>query len=181
MHVARWDKKDTYGQRGHSWSTTSPEDQTAYHLVKELPAQADDVRVAYKLEAYCRAHELNSFLHNVVHPVYVKHDLQHPYWWHSNAKHVIPSDPGTYWPLGKLEAEQAKQWTTIVIRAAEAWRKLASEWIVIRVPDLMDNDTDEYQAFLVRARTEHEARERREYERLRAHFETPSPTSPPAI
>lgn len=173
-----WDKKETYGKSNSLWPIASPEDQTAHHIVKELWAQPEDVQIAYKLEAFCREHELDSFFANVVQPVYRKNNLEYPFWWHSNAKHVLPSGGGT-WRLERLEVVEAREWKEIVRRSAEAWRELASEWVVVRVPDLMDHDSQEYLEFLAVMRARNEDRERREYERLRARFETTG--TPPAL
>lgn len=162
-NVACWDKKAEFDHPNHAYYTTSPEDQTAFHIVRMLPFVNEDLRVAFILEAFCRECGLRDFLSYVVRSVNRLHNCAPYGWWHANAKRVFPN-AGDYWSeRPRTESEEAKQWREIVHRAAVAWTTLARDWVVVRTPDLMDPNSQEYADYTDWAHIQHEERERAEY------------------
>jgi hypothetical protein len=170
-HVAPWDRRDNYS-RGNSWyPTSSPQDQTAYHIACTLPGLPPESRAAFKLEACCRELGLTDFMGNVVFRANRKAKVVEYGWWHPNAKNVLPNAFYDGWLRPRTPWDTARNWKGIIDQSAKIWTDLASDWVVVRVPEFMDPESEEYKAHRERMTIAHHARERAEYERLREKFE----------
>lgn len=162
-----WDRKESYDEpRQHAYRVSSPQ-HTAYYIAADWPKLTDDERAAFVLEAYCREQGFHEFLSRVVFA------SGFPRRWSRNAVYILPA-AGDH-TLGPMtEKEQAERWQEILRGAAEQWRDVAGEWVVVRTPRLMDprsQEFAEYNEWMTRRREEYE---REEYERLREKFESPN-------
>lgn len=61
-------------------------------------------------------------------------------WWNGNAKKVVP-------PLNRHHMPHeltSKDWTKVVVQAAEFWKNISEEWEIIMIPKHMDHNSTEY-------------------------------------
>jgi hypothetical protein len=149
----------------------NPLDATACHLSVHILKAPEDLRVAYKLYAFCRENAITEFPHCVLQPIFEKHDEKLYGWWHSNARRVLP----WYDDINALHNRERRDlsWREILQAAAVAWTQIAERWAVIRIPRWMDRNSAEYQAYERHSHELSEQRERCEYERLKKKFERP--------
>ena len=176
QHEWPWEYKDDYGKRRYYDHTFSPPVvQTAFHLIGKLPRRPEEERIAFKLDAFCRETGLDGFRTHVVNAAYRALDPHGPgNWWHAGAKHVTPAG-AVYEPRPQTVADEAAVWRDIVGKAAAHWTSLANGWVLIRVPALMDHDSNEYKEYQRLAEAHFEPRERAEYARLHAKYGEPKP------
>jgi len=151
--------------------SSSPQNDTAYHVAVTLPGRPEELLIAYRLYAFCRQHELDDFSVGVLLPAFERFDFALYSWWNANAKYVLP--PTGFRTTARWRGDartQLRNWPTLVQEAGETWRNIAESWAIIRIPDFMDHRSPEYQRFREYVTAEHERRERAEYERLKAKF-----------
>lgn len=151
--------------------SSSPQNDTAYHLCVVLPTSPPELSITYKLYAFCRQHEIEEFAIGALRPAFNKFDQELYSWWNGNAKYVLPPIEfrTAFW---RSDARtQARNWKALVQEAADTWRIIAEKWALIRIPDFMDRDSPEYRQYNQYVREQDERRERAEYEWLKAKFE----------
>lgn len=153
--------------------SSNPEDDTGRHLACWLPQETSDVRVAFKLYAFCVAANADHFARSVLDPVLEGVERRPAGWWGKNAKHVLPNVKGSracdVWR--QRERYQIDDWRRFVTDATQHWRAIASAYRVLRHPVDFGVDSPEYGAFLAERQRWHELSERAQYERLRRKFE----------
>lgn len=150
-----------------------PTDDTASHLIRYLNGKHIELKAAYKLLAYCRSQDLSEFSLFVLEPVMERHGENLQGWWHSNARNVLPwhGNDRSRFDTDKRTQEQRTYWQELVQDAAKAWQQIAERRGVVRTPDLMERNSQEYKAYEAYCRAAEEKRERNEYERLKRKFE----------
>jgi hypothetical protein len=147
--------------------SSNPQNETAYHICKHLPAQPSEFIAAYKLYAFCREHLLDEFSSGLLHPVFNKHKTELYEWWRGNARYVLPPVKDAPWNV----RSQAFRWESVVDEAARCWTLLAEQWLVIEIPSFMDVESRLYGAYREYAKRLHDERERAEYLYLKQKFE----------
>lgn len=150
----------------------NPTESTAYHLIEYLKGKPSELRAAYKLYAFCRSEDLSMFPTFVLAPAMEQHgDVLHG-WWNANAKHVLPwiENDRSRLAFDMRGKDQKKRWQEIVQEAARVWSLIAKHWGVVRTPDLMDRNSQEYKTYQAYLHDAHEKRERMEYERLKEKY-----------
>jgi hypothetical protein len=153
---------------------SNPLADTAGVLCWLANATNPELTALFKLTAFCRQLGLSAFSGEILLPVRRRLLSSDESWWHSNARHVVPYSSFVDWyPSPGADQEQCRQWREIVDRAALLWKDIAQQWVVVRIPDFMDPDSDEYREYTRRADARYERRERDEFERLKAKFEGP--------
>lgn len=168
---AQWFDRRTNRQR---LRLPAPSRNTAWHICLVLPSKPPEFVAAYKLYAFAREHELEGFASAVLAPVFAEHGTALHGWWNGNSKYVLPADLG-YYPISRFDHEYARKWSDFVTHAALLWQSIAEHWAIIRIPQLMDPRSPEYEEYETARASSTESVERREYERLKQRFEESSP------
>jgi len=158
-------------ERNQQFSTSNPVLDTAHHLLELALKTDDELKAAYKLHAFCREKKISpDFLIYVLAPIFQRCDPALCAW-NCNAKYVLPSYHNTNLVFEQRYDFQRQRWKQLVQDAASAWTTIAERWAVIRIPGLMDRDSEEYNIYCNHVRALSEKHERLEYERLKRKFE----------
>lgn len=148
---------------------TNPQFDTAYHLTVVLPKESDELRAAYKLYAFFRRQRRDYGVYSVLHPIFKLNKFELSEWWNANACYVLP--PLDYTTVLRYQKLDSLKWDGLIDEAAITWIQLAKEWALIQIPDFMEDDSSEYQAYEHYVSKKYEAKEREELERLKRKFE----------
>jgi len=145
---------------------------TAYHLLKVIPSDNEELKAAYKLEAYCRTMDDLEFSAFVLRPVFEKYGHRKGELWHSNAKQVLPWNEQrlSRYELQEKFKSQRGDWSVLVQEAAKEWIGIAERWAVIRIPEWMEIGSEELSDYERHHSASTEAHEREQYERLKQKF-----------
>jgi len=163
-HQGPWHFKDN---PNYIPSNSNPHELTARHLVVLLKDKPEGLKILYKLYAFvCNHHGRCQYA-----PVFSElfkafnEDLN---WWPSNAKHLIPSpsEVNTFYNYGN----DFKNFSDIIHKAAAFWTAMSQEYVIVRTPDLMDRNSEEFKEFQQKSSLEYEQREFRRYLELRKKF-----------
>jgi hypothetical protein len=146
----------------------NPLQQTAFHLAVFLRDKDIDLIIAYKIYAFLRYNRLNSLFIDTLSYVMSKYDIKLYDWWNLNSIYVLPDCPFYYNFEKKLTD---KDWSIIVKEAANTWKTLAKEWQIIRIPDFMDSDSEEYKAYMNYSEQKSKENRYKEYLILKDEFE----------
>lgn len=148
----------------------NPQYDTAYHICKILPSLPAGMNAAYKLLAYCREYSFFDFASAVLVPALSINRSVPSKWWHARAKSILPPHPTGTHGTEYSRNWQASHWKQLVNEAGSAWRTIAQDWAIVRIPDFMDRSAGEYLEYALYQNRVSEAQEWREYERLKEKF-----------
>ncbi|MCW7551605.1 hypothetical protein NX722_02885 [Endozoicomonas gorgoniicola] len=153
-------------RKKQSWYQSSPIDQTGSMLLRYVIGKNPELVAAFKIHAFTLDKGMHRKFIKPLCDAYSKFGDCYSSWWHPNAKNVLP-----YVDTEKYYSDQDLTEKKIVLEAAEFWRKISEQWMLVKTPDFMDFDDplrsqyDEFQ------RKSNEKKEYEMYLRLKAKFE----------
>jgi len=156
---------------GYIIHTSNPQNDTAWQLVKGIVIQNEEVFTAFAIHAYLiHADHRSDYITREVLSILVrdklaKVDSPHYGYWHSNAKRVLP-----YVDIGPNYWEKIESWRDWVEKAARYWIAIANQLAVVRIPNFMDSNSQEYQEWREYQKANEEAEERKLYEQLKNKY-----------
>ncbi|MFH1200816.1 MAG: hypothetical protein V1484_00600 [bacterium] len=151
-------------------ANSNPQKETAYHLCVYLKNKSDELKTAYKINAFCTQLGLDDFRAYALRPLFLKYELSQGCW-NANAKYVLPSFNYAYVNLYGKPLGIFSDWVNIVTYAANEWKDIAEKWALVIIPDFMDKASKEYNEWCKHFHKIHQEEEREEYERLKRKFE----------
>lgn len=164
-----WVMREEYSENRVSCMVSNPQASTASHLCRTLFDAPLELMAAYKLNAYCVEKEYFEFRRMILVSAFERYGESIGGWWNANAKYVLPYvDELNLYLHSK---DERVGWQETVEEAATCWRRIAEQWVIVRVPRLMDHRSEEYRKYQAYSDRACENREREEYERLRRKFE----------
>lgn len=146
----------------------TPLKETARHLSVTLKYKDQELIAAYKILAYMKYHQSQALFHplkEVLDKFYVN-----PFhgWWHSQARIVLPHSVDYDYTIQRNSDED---WRNTIANAAKTWKDIAKDWAIIKIPDFMNYDSPEYEAFETFSHRKRKEKEYTEYLRLKEKFE----------
>jgi hypothetical protein len=154
----------------HYVADSNPLQLSAYHLIVHLRGASPALLAAYYLHAFCVDHEVSHWHWEALSVGFSENGSEIQGWWRQNTRIVLP---GVNLPAGaykRFERDSLKRWQDMVLTAAFEWALIAEQWVLVRVPDLMDRDSSEWHAWSAQVSRDNDERERLEYERFKKKF-----------
>jgi hypothetical protein len=149
------------------YQISNPQRDVAWRFVQGFTDFQAENYAAFLLHAYADQHEdwigydIGTVIYNRA------RDLDETDCWHKAARRLIPGESRRY--TGE------KNSLAVVDAAAEAWINVSQSFSVVRIPEFMDFESDEYVNYITRVRKMNisltEEQDRQEYERLRKKYE----------
>lgn len=146
----------------------TPLKETARHLAITIRDQDPELIAAYKILAYMKYHQSQALFHPLK-EVLEKFGVN-PFhgWWHSQARIILPHSVDYDYTI---QRNPEVDWRNTIANAAKTWIDIAKDWAIIRIPDFMDYDSLEYEAFETFSQSQQKEKEYREYLYLKEKFE----------
>lgn len=159
---------------------SNPQSDTAAHICRKLNNVTDEMKALFKIHTFVKTEGLNRFDHESISTKWMESGGMNNFGWGQNAKNLLPLEyvtiPDHYQDLWRFEGNveiknEPESWKEIIEACALAWTAISEQLGVIRLPDWMDKDSDEYKNYQAFVSVEHDKRDRLEYERLKRKFE----------
>lgn len=148
--------------------SSNPLKSTAYHLSVYLLDKPAELAIAYKLHAFCVQYEQHP--DSLLRYAFSINGSELWGWWGQNSRNVLPPVKGS--TIRELQSRELQDWKELIPVAANEWRMINEQWLIVRVPDLMLDGSDEQASWGKYCEETIERRERAEYERLKRRFES---------